>query len=94
MIEAIDQQCRPGYQVWCTCCGRAEVVTTILPDEIWNAIKGEDYALCPVCIDLRMIEKGLTCEPEFRFMGRALRSGPQSPAAERSMHRWMPLIRN
>ncbi len=64
---------RPEYDFRCDCCGAPHNLDTSIPSEQWNAIAGDKYgALCTLCIDDLLTEKGLTCEAEFYFVGKAL----------------------
>lgn len=75
-LEAAQSANRPrdDYQVFCSDCGRAHVLDTVLPSEIWNKIASPDDLLCVVCIDTRLKKAGLTAEAEFYYSGDALRS--------------------
>ncbi len=66
---------RPDYDLRCQECGRAHILDTSIPSEIWNQIADPSDILCTLCIDRRMADKGLaSAEAEFYFVGRALTS--------------------
>lgn len=75
-LEAAQSANRPrdDYPVFCSDCGRAHVLDTVLPSGIWNKIASPDDLLCVVCIDTRLKKAGLTAEAEFYYSGDALRS--------------------
>lgn len=63
---------RTDYDLRCQECGRAHILDTSLPSEIWNQIAKPEDHLCTTCIDDRLAVKGLTAEAEFYFVGNAL----------------------
>lgn len=65
---------RPDYDLHCEECGRAHILDTSLPSEIWNQIADPADILCTTCIDSRLAAKGLTALAEFYFVGEALTS--------------------
>ncbi len=65
---------RPEYDLRCEECGRAHILDTVLPSEIWNQIAEPGNLLCMICIDRRLAAKGLKAEAEFYFVGKALLS--------------------
>jgi hypothetical protein len=80
---------RPDYDFRCQRCGAPHNLDTSIPSPIWNVIVerespgGDKYgALCTICIDDLMAEKGLSGEAEFYFVGRALRSRTYPPRTE------------
>lgn len=74
-LEAgVRDDLREDYPFRCEDCGRAHILDTSIPSEIWNQIAPDISMLCPLCIDRRMFKKGLTCEAEFYFCGQALQS--------------------
>ena len=67
-----DFTARKGYGIRCSHCDRSLVVEMLIPSEVWEQIAGNDYALCPLCIDARLVAKGLKCEGTAYFRGQAL----------------------
>jgi len=66
---------REDYDLHCTQCGKAHILDTVLPSEIWNQIAAPEDLLCTLCIDDRLAAKGLTfSEAEFYYGGPALQS--------------------
>lgn len=66
---------REDYDLYCTQCGRAHILDTVLPNEIWNQIAAPEDLLCTLCIDDRLASKGLKFDnAEFYYSGPALRS--------------------
>lgn len=65
---------RPEYDLRCEDCGRAHILDTSIPSEIWNQIAGDASILCTTCIDDRLVKHGLACEAKFYFVGKALDS--------------------
>ncbi|RWN55876.1 MAG: hypothetical protein EOR99_35075 [Mesorhizobium sp.] len=65
---------RPDYNLTCEECGRAHILDTVIPSEIWNQIAEPHSLLCTLCIDRRMLAKGLKAECEFYFAGGAMES--------------------
>lgn len=65
---------REDYPFRCEDCGRAHILDTVIPSEIWNKIAPDASMLCPLCIDARLTQHGLTCEARFYFGGKALSS--------------------
>lgn len=63
---------RPEYNLRCEDCGRAHILDTSIPSEIWNQIAGDASILCTTCIDDRMVKHGLEGEAKFYFVGKAL----------------------
>jgi hypothetical protein len=81
---------RPDYDFRCQRCGAPHNLDTSIPSEFWNVIVerdssgGDKYgALCTLCIDDLLVEKGLACEAEFYFVGKALTSRPYVALRER-----------
>ena len=75
-LEAAQSANRPrdDYPVFCSDCGRAHVLDTVLPSEIWNQIASPNDLLCVVCIDARLKASGLTAEAQLFYSGDALQS--------------------
>ncbi len=70
-----DNRTRPEYDLTCQDCGKAHILDTSLPSEIWNQIAKPEDVLCALCIDARLVKTGLTCDvAEFYFSGQALKS--------------------
>ena len=65
---------RHDYDLTCSQCGKAHILDTSLPSEIWNQIAAPEDILCTLCIDERLAAKGLSCLAEFYFVGDALTS--------------------
>lgn len=63
---------RPEYDLRCDQCGRAHILDTSIPSEIWNKIAPDGGVLCTTCIDDRMAAMGLKGEAKFYFVGKAL----------------------
>lgn len=79
---SVDDPIREEYPGRCQDCGRAHILDTSLPSDIWNQIADPVDMLCAVCIDKRLTEKGLQAEAEFYFVGESLVSKLYSePAA-------------
>jgi len=64
----------PDYDLHCEECGRAHILDTVIPSEIWNQIADPANVLCTICIDRRLTAKGLTAEAEFYFTCEGLSS--------------------
>ena len=83
--ERVDPlRTRPDYDFRCDRCGAPHNLDTSIPSEAWNAIMLAGGALCTLCIDDLLTEKGLTATAEFYFVGRALTSrlyGSAAPGA-------------
>jgi len=80
---------RPDYNFRCDRCRAPHNIDTSIPSVIWNQIverdspQGDKYgALCTLCIDDLMVERGLTGEAEFYFNGGALRSKSYAPPTQ------------
>lgn len=65
---------RPDYPLYCGDCGRAHILDTVLPSDIWNQIADPADILCTTCIDRRLGENGLTETAQFFYVGAALKS--------------------
>lgn len=65
---------RPDYDLRCDDCGRAHILDTSIPSDIWNRVASDVSILCTTCIDARLVKAGLTCEAEFYYVGSALSS--------------------
>lgn len=65
---------RPDYSLRCGECGRAHILDTSIPSHIWNQIARREELLCPVCIDMRLVQHGLSAEAEFYYAGKGLKS--------------------
>lgn len=66
---------RPDYPFTCDGCGRAHIIDTVIPSDLWNQISDGCGMLCAVCIDQRLVKHSLTCDcAEFYYYGKALKS--------------------
>ena len=67
---------RPDYDLRCQDCGRAHILDTVIPSDIWNQIVPEPEIglLCTTCIDDRLVKAGLAIEAKFYYAGTALNS--------------------
>ena len=66
---------RPDYDLRCQDCGRAHILDTSIPSEIWNVIASDVGILCMTCIDDRLVKHDIKCDQaEFYFVGAALSS--------------------
>jgi hypothetical protein len=72
---------RADYDLRCQDCGRAHILDTSIPSDVWNKIAPDVGALCTTCIDDRLKKHGLTCEAEFYYAGDALQSKMYPEAA-------------
>jgi hypothetical protein len=59
---------------YCDQCGNGIIVHAIVDSEVWEQIAEGAYALCPACMDVRIHDKGIVCECDLQFNGRAMRS--------------------
>jgi hypothetical protein len=62
------------YDFRCDECGAPHIIDVSIPSEIWNQIAPDGGALCPLCIDDRLVKAGLTAKAEFYYDGKALHS--------------------
>lgn len=75
----------------CDACGRELVTMAIVPTDIWLKIRGSDYALCEVCMDDRLANAGIRCEPYIHFFGeRGALVTPAPGWAQAIMSQFMP----
>ena len=75
MAARSQRQRRPDYDLICGDCGGPHFLDCSLPSEVWNKIARPEEILCPVCIDRRLEDRGLTTsQAEFYYSGRALHS--------------------
>jgi len=65
---------RKEYDLRCDKCGAPHWFDTSIPSEIWNQIAEPHEILCLLCIDNLMSERGLSCECQFYFVGKAVYS--------------------
>ena len=82
---------RPEYDLRCDECGSPHWFDTSLPIDLWNRIAKPEDILCLLCIDDRMRAQGFTCEIEFYFVGKAVKSKLYGRGSIRS--RWETLRR-
>jgi hypothetical protein len=70
----VASRVRPGYELRCSACGAPHWIDTSIPSDVWNRIAEPHDILCMLCIDNRLVAKGLTTPAEFYFSGEGLRS--------------------
>jgi hypothetical protein len=83
-LEAAEKANEPreDYRLFCDECGRAHILDTSIPSEIWNQIADGNSILCAVCIDKRLTAKGLKAEASFYYVGDSLVSRNYAPELE------------
>lgn len=72
--EKAKNTVRPDYPFYCDECGRAHILDTVLPNEIWNRIADPNELLCALCIDGRLKAADIKAEAKFYFVGEAMKS--------------------
>ena len=66
---------RPDYNLRCQDCGRAHILDTSIPSEIWEQITQDGAGiLCITCIDERLAKAGLIATAQFYYVGTARQS--------------------
>lgn len=70
--EAAERQSHPEIAHRCADCGGPHVVDTSLTPETWKQIAEPYESLCTLCIDKRLVAKGLKAEAKFYYAGEAL----------------------
>lgn len=73
----------------CSACDGRLGVEMLIPSEVWEQIADGDYALCALCMDERMVEKGVACEGMPFFRGQALTTHI-TPEILRTVIAWRP----
>lgn len=76
-------------KVRCDQCGQRIGAEAIIPSEAWERIARGAYALCPPCIDARLVEVGIECRGLLFFRGKALRT-PEPDELEVAMRAFRP----
>lgn len=70
----IANRTRHDYDIYCSACGKAHILDTVIPSEIWNQIAEPNELLCTLCIDERLQDAEFIAEAQFFYAGHGLTS--------------------
>ena len=76
-------------KIKCDQCQQRIGVEMLIPSPVWEQIARGDYALCPVCMDVRLVEQGLSVEGVAFFPGRGVHTRI-TPEIHQAVQGWRP----